>query len=73
MFAEPEIEISAIATEVIVAATAAISNCFFILKLLNFISNTRLFLLCFSSCSRDSAYYTDMFLNVNTYLQKKYK
>jgi hypothetical protein len=35
MFAEPEIEISAIATEVIVAATAAISNCFFILKLLN--------------------------------------
>jgi len=30
---------------------------------------------CFVSqqCCRDSAYYTDVFLNVNTYLQKKYK
>ena len=30
---------------------------------------------CFVSqqCCRDSAYYTDVFSNVNTYLQKKYK
>jgi hypothetical protein len=39
--APPEIEMSAIEAVAIVAAPAAINNCFFILKLLNFISYTR--------------------------------
>jgi len=37
----------------------------------------KLFNIYFNACSqhycRDSAYYTDMFPEVNTYLQKKYK
>jgi hypothetical protein len=40
--AVPVIEISAIATEVIEAATAAINNCFFILFLRNILSNVRI-------------------------------
>jgi hypothetical protein len=40
--AAPEIETSAKAAEVIVAATAAINNCFFMLFLRNILSNVRI-------------------------------